>query len=231
MENAWVYIRNWNILGYDKDVLKKYNLKCENYWYIGSTKETLAQRNAKFKYQMLNQKKSNSEHSEHYANNKTSIFINNLVKFYREELKLSEENIDKLVFSYFDTKKIELKDYYEYIDKDLKISDTEKLYKHQLFESKVIGQYIALSQLRDNRNKILSLKDGYVKIDLSNNKITAKLKNNSPIDLSLNISFEINSEKNYINVYTDLETLYEFFKQDIKALEHHLQNNDIIKQE
>lgn len=209
---AHVYVRNWDLLQYDKDILSRYNLEKLNYWYIGSTRETLAERRAKFKYQMINQEKSNSENSERYAMNKTSIFINNLIRFYRDELKLSENDIDKLVFNYYETLQL-----------DLNYIDELQLFEHELLESKVIEQYI-LSSSFDPRQKVLSIKDGYIKIEQDDTKILAKAKNNRLFEFSSTI--EIDTRDGMIDVPTDLEKNYEYIKKYIKKL----QQNDIIRQ-
>lgn len=211
MEKAHVYVRNWDLLQYDNDILEKYNLKKNNYWYIGSTKETLAERKAKFKYQMINQEKSDGENSECYTTNKTSIFIKNLMGFYRDELKLSENDIDKLVFSYYET-----------LELDLNYIDELKLFEHQLLESKVIEQYMVASSF-DSRQKVLSIKDGYIKIEQDGTKILAKAKENRLDGFSSLISFT----DGIIDVPTSLEKIHESMKEYIKQC----QQNDIIKQE
>ena len=212
MEKAYVYVRNWDLRQYDNDILKKYDLEKLNYWYIGSTKETLAERRAKFKYQMINQVKSEGGNSDCYVMNKTSIFINNLVRFYKDELKLSENDIDKLVFNYYETLQL-----------DLNYIDELKLFEHELLESKVIEQYIVSSSF-DPRQKVLSIKDGYIKIEQDDTKIVAKAKNNRLIEFSSTIEF--NRLDGIIDVPTDLEKNYEYIKKYIKKL----QQNDIIRQ-
>lgn len=209
---AYVYVRNWDLLQYDKDILSKYDLEKLNYWYIGSTQETLAERRAKFKYQMINQVKSEGENSDCYVMNETSIFLNNLVRFYRDELKLSESDIDKLVF-----------DYYEKLELDLNYIEELQVFEHELLESKVIEQYMTASSF-DQRQKVLSTRDGYIKIEQNDNKILAKAKNNRPIEFSFTFDFDI-IEK-IIDVPTDLQKNHEYINKYIKKL----QQNDIIRQ-
>lgn len=214
MEKAYVYVRNWDLFQYDDEVLLKYNLKKAIYWYIGSTKETLAEREAKFKYQMLNQEKSDSKNSEHYVKNKTSIFIKNLVRFYKYELKLSENDIDQLVFNYYET-----------LELDLNYIDECKLFEHQLLESKVIEQYMVASGF-DQRQKVLSIKDGYIKIEQDDTKVLAKAKDNRLDGFSSLLSINIMDGSFVFDVPTSLEKIHESVKEYIKQF----QQNDIIKE-
>ena len=217
MEKAYVYVRNWDLLQYDAEVLLKYNLEKASYWYIGSTKETLAEREAKFKYQMLNQEKSDSKNSKRYVKNKTSIFIKNLVKFYKNELKLSENDIDKLVFNYYET-----------LELDLNYIDECKLFEHQLLEAKVIEQYMLISSI-DKRHKVLSIKDGYMKIEQYDTKTLAMAKENRPIKFSSTLEWKFDSlgTMKSFDVPTELEKIHGYLK---RYIQQELQIDDIIEQ-
>ncbi|MCC3865344.1 hypothetical protein K0040_13810 [Terrisporobacter petrolearius] len=220
MEKAYVYVRNWNLLEYDLEVLAKYDLKKMNYWYIGSTSESLENRDCKFKYQMIKQQDLETENGDHYNNNKTRIFINNLIIFYRTELKLSENDIDQLVFNHYET-----------IEVDLNYIEELKVYEHQLLESKVIEQYMLISNF-NKQYKVLSTKDGYMKIEQDNTKVLALGKDNRPDEFSstIELKFDVDTTTNTINktlnIPTELEKIHGYLKQYIKQL----QQDDIIKE-
>jgi len=221
-KKAYIYIRNWDLREHNKEVLVKYNLEWGNYWYIGSTEETLETRTSKFRYQMLEQHKINTENSNNYENNKTKIFINKLVNMYKYEYKLNDNEIDKLVFNYFDTIEVQYIEY-EY--------NNTRLYLHQLLEAKVIGQYITMSSF-DKTNCVLSLKD----TNITSTKTSVKIKNNKKFCTSPTITFggQINNNTGeiispHIGIPTGLQEIYEsFMKSDIIRLEQDLDNKKIL---
>ena len=80
-----VYRKIWDLSQYDTNILEKYNLKKAIYNYIGYSNEILqSKRHAKWFSNIRN---------KHHVNQDIPTFINNLERFYREELKYSETEI------------------------------------------------------------------------------------------------------------------------------------------
>lgn len=220
-DRAYAYVRNWDLTEHDEEVLAKYNLRKWNYWYCGSTVDLKA-RNSKFSYQMLEQENLKNENAKRYENNKTKVFINNLYSFYKNEFKLTDTEIKKIIFTYSETIEVPCKCY---------ILGDEILYLHELLEAKIIGQYITVSKV-DERNCILSLKD--TEITSTENSIKTKYSNKFYTSPIIRIDGEFNNRtraiiKQNMVIPTDLQEIYEsLINSDIIRLEE-LLNLDIKK--
>ena len=80
-----VYRKFWNLSQYDSSILEKYNLSPSIYNYIGYSNEIYqSERHSKWFRNIRN---------KHHVNKDIPTFINNLERFYREELKYSETEI------------------------------------------------------------------------------------------------------------------------------------------
>ena len=89
--SPFVYERTYDLTNYDESILKKYTLERAIYKYVGSSnKYNLTARNSSLKYDVLNDTK--------FVNKKLKEFLNNLISFYKEELKIELEKIYDDIF-------------------------------------------------------------------------------------------------------------------------------------
>ena len=80
-----VYRKFWNLSQYDTNILEKYNLKKAIYNYIGYSNEIYqSERHSKW---------FRNIRSKHHVKQDIITFLDNLERFYREELKYSEIEI------------------------------------------------------------------------------------------------------------------------------------------
>ena len=134
-----VYKRVWNMSNYSADVLDKYSLEPKEYLYIGQSKsEYISHRDNNWATKIKQQYKVNKDILE---------FIDNLKRFYKQELKYSNSMIDRIIIPAG-----------EILCRCENKSSAMKLEKH------ITGQYSFLS-LFDDSFILLSDKDSTLKID------------------------------------------------------------------
>lgn len=86
---SYVYRRTWNLTQSEMDQLEKYGLKQAKYIYIGQSSEIYpSDRTAKWK---------NNIENKHSINDDILEFIDNLKRFYKHELKYSDNMIDNIL--------------------------------------------------------------------------------------------------------------------------------------
>ena len=82
-----VYRKFWNLSQYDTNILEKYNLKKAIYNYVGYSNEIYqSERHSKW---------FGNIRSKHHVNQDIITFLFNLERFYREELKYSDTEINQ----------------------------------------------------------------------------------------------------------------------------------------
>lgn len=154
--SPFVYERTYDLTNYDESILKKYTLERAIYKYVGSSsKYNLTARNSSLKYDVLNDTK--------FVNKKLKEFLNNLISFYKEELKIELEKIYDDIF-YKNSKLLEY---------------CKTLEEARQKEFNLINKYHVRSLLRTVDMKkmiILSTKDGGLKETLKGNSISIEGK-------------------------------------------------------
>ncbi|MDV9820310.1 hypothetical protein RHG46_19240 [Clostridioides difficile] len=131
LEKPFVYKREYDLTGYDVEILQKYELEQAIYVYVGSScAYNMRARSSKWRYHIRTNNKSIC------CNIKN--FIHNLELFYKMELKLSDNIInDKLYYSNI-----------------AEFEEFETLEKAREVESTIISQY----QFLDSINHMLKQK-------------------------------------------------------------------------
>lgn len=176
--SPFVYERTYDLTSYDESILKKYNLTSGIYKYVGSSsKYNLTARNSSLKYDVLNNTK--------FVNKKLKEFLNNLILFYKDELKIELEKIYDDVF-YRSSKLLEY---------------CKTLEEARQKEFNLINKYHVMSLLRTVDMKkmiILSTKDGGLKEIIRCDSVSIEGKNKDKLITeslaSITLSFDL---KNY----------------------------------
>lgn len=90
IEGYFVYIREYDLTKFDAEILKKYDLKKTRYFYIGScNKYNMRERSTAWRNSILNRNSVDEVILE---------FIYNLGIFYKNELKLTDKEINSLLY-------------------------------------------------------------------------------------------------------------------------------------
>ena len=161
-----VYKREYDLKNFDIDILKKYNLEAKSYIYIGATTKKMYCRNAKWRYAILNNSRS--------AANEIKRFIHNLKRFYKYELQMLNDEIDKQLFYTYEI-----------------LAETNDFQMLRELEQVTNASYLMLEFLH---NDIVLLSKFDTKIKIDNNKIV--IKNNNKIRINKSKHVIIDKEKN-----------------------------------
>ena len=89
-----LYQREYNLQNYNLEILKKYNLEPKRYIYVGATTQKMYDRNAKWRYSILT--------NQFCVSREIKQFMNNLKRFYKYELEMLNDEIDKKLFYEYD---------------------------------------------------------------------------------------------------------------------------------
>lgn len=89
-----LYQREYDLTEYNSNILKKYNLEKKRYIYVGATIQKMYDRNAKWRYSISN--------NSFCVSKEIKQFIYNLKRFYKYELDMLDDEIDKKLFYEYD---------------------------------------------------------------------------------------------------------------------------------
>ena len=154
------YKRAYDLSSHNKDLLEKYNLEQKEYVYVGATTKPMYYRNAKWRYAIL--------HNNRYVSKEIRSFIHNLKRFYKYELHMLNEEIDKQLFYTYEI-----------------LAETNDYQMLRELEQVTNASYLMMEFIN---NDIVLLSKFDTKIKIDNNKIV--IKNNHKI--------KINKDKNII---------------------------------
>ena len=161
-----LYQREYDLTKYNSDTLKKYNLEKKRYIYVGATIQKMYDRNAKWRYSIL---------KNHFCvSREIKQFIHNLKRFYKYELDMLDDEIDKKLFYEYDV-----------------LAETNDFNLLRELEQVTNASYLTLEFIQGDI-VLLSKHDTKIKID--NNKII--LKRNHKIKINKDKYAIIDKEKN-----------------------------------
>ena len=155
-----LYQREYDLRKYNKSLLRKYNLQPKRYVYIGATTKPVYERNTKWKYAILN--------NLYCVSKEIKEFIHNLRSFYKYELDMLNDEIDRLLFFTYEV-----------------IAETNDFNLLRELEQVTNASYLMMEFMQKD---IILLSKHDTKIKIDNDKVI--LKNNNKI--------KINREKNVI---------------------------------
>lgn len=195
LEKPFVYKREYDLTGYDVDILQKYQLEQAIYIYVGSScAYNIKARSSKWRYHI----KTNNSSICHTIRN----FIHNLELFYKKELKLSDNIIDDKL-------------YYSNV---VEFEEFETLEKARAIESAIIGQYQFLDSVNHMLKQkiiLLSNNDSVLNITKNGNTNYLKVKNkyiekykNKPI-MKYHINYQFNTDGSIKNITQEFESILE----------------------
>lgn len=167
-----IYERQYDLTQYDEAILKKYNLEPKRYIYIGATTKKMYDRNAKWRYAILNNK--------YCVSKEIKIFINNLRMFYKYELQMLNDEIDRILFYTYQV-----------------LAETNDFNLLRELEQVTNASYLMLEFIQKD---IILLSKHDTKIKIDNNKVilknNAKIKINREKNVIISKNIEIKQEKN-----------------------------------
>lgn len=167
-----LYQREYDLTKYNSNILKKYNLEKKRYIYVGATIQKMYDRNAKWRYSILN--------NSFCVSKEIKQFIHNLKRFYKYELDMLNDEIDKKLFYSYDVL-AQTNDYNM-------LRELEQVTNASYLTLEFINQDIVLLSKHDTKikidnNKIVIKKNYKIKINKSKyaiiKKKTDKQKNSS----------------------------------------------------
>ncbi|MDV9873720.1 hypothetical protein RHG62_18925, partial [Clostridioides difficile] len=200
LEKPFVYKREYDLTGYDVEILQKYELEQAIYVYVGSScAYNMRARSSKWRYHIRTNNKSIC------CNIKN--FIHNLELFYKMELKLSDNIInDKLYYSNI-----------------AEFEEFETLEKAREVESTIISQYQFLDSINHMLKQkiiLLSNKDSVLNITKNGNTNYLKVKNkyiekhkNKPI-MRYHINCQFNTDGSVKSITQEFEPILELNKKN-----------------
>ncbi|HBE9457360.1 TPA: hypothetical protein KON80_003668 [Clostridioides difficile] len=200
LEKPFVYKREYDLTGYDVDILQKYQLEQAIYIYVGSScAYNIKARSSKWRYHI----KTNNSSICHTIRN----FIHNLELFYKRELRFSDNIIDDKL-------------YYSNV---VEFEEFETLEKARDIESVLIGQYQFLDSVNHMLKQkiiLLSNNDSMSHMVKSGSKASLKIKNkyiekhkNKPI-MRYHINYQFNTDGSFKSITQEFEPILELNKKN-----------------
>lgn len=200
LEKPFVYKREYDLTGYDVDILQKYQLEQAIYIYVGSScAYNIKARSSKWRYHI----KTNNSSICHTIRN----FIHNLELFYKRELRFSDNIIDDKL-------------YYSNV---VEFEEFETLEKAREIESSLIGQYQFLDSVNHMLKQkiiLLSNNDSMLHMVKSGSKAALKIKNkyiekhkNKPI-MRYHINYQFNTDGSFKSITQEFEPILELNKKN-----------------
>ncbi|MDY6638833.1 hypothetical protein SQ459_19370 [Clostridioides difficile] len=200
LEKPFVYKREYDLTGYDVDILQKYQLEQAIYIYVGSScAYNIKARSSKWRYHI----KTNNSSICHTIRN----FIHNLELFYKRELRFSDNIIDDKL-------------YYSNV---VEFEEFETLEKARDIESALIGQYQFLDSVNHMLKQkiiLLSNNDSMLHMVKSGSKASLKIKNkyiekhkNKPI-MRYHINYQFNTDGSFKSITQEFEPILELNKKN-----------------
>ena len=153
------YRRTYDLTSHDNDLLKKYNLEAKTYVYIGATTQKMYYRNAKWRYAIL--------HNNSYVSKDIRSFMHNLKRYYKYELQMLNEEIDKQLFYTYDI-----------------LAEVNNLQMLRELEQIVNASYLTLELVNDD---IVLLSKFDTKIKIDDNRIVIKKNKKIKINKNKNV--------------------------------------------
>lgn len=207
-EKKWVvYKRMINLRNEDLSILKKYGLKKAQYIYTGECEESrIKQRTRDFIYKIKN--RTDESKKDIHIELDTAITYQNIIKFYKEQKKMTQKEAENYLFKREGTFIVEHKDLHT--EQDAKLLE-QKLYHTYLSESKISNELVVLK----NRNsQLYELENGIKR------KHTRKNEEFNSVEMKL-----IYKNNRWHIKFNDKE--YEMTELKITPI---TENNDIIDQ-
>ncbi|MBQ3422028.1 MAG: hypothetical protein IJH34_10230 [Romboutsia sp.] len=161
-----LYQREYDLKQYDAEVLKKYNLEPKIYIYVGATTKKMYERNSKWRYSILN--------NQFCVSKEIKQFIYDLKRFYKYELDMLNDEIDKKLFYEYDV-----------------LAETNDFQMLRELEQVTNASYLTLEFIKQ---EIVLLSKHDTKIKIDNNKIV--IKKNYKIRINKSKYAIIDKEKN-----------------------------------